>query len=185
MSSYTYLFAFALLATPPDVMELSEPALLHGPLAADLEAIALHLELLDPREVKYTLVKADEFERDLKELQTRFAALADAPSLAECRRLPSREVAGDLLASNRAYRESLSHRLAVDVIHAEELRAALHQTDQLYRVWDLVRDARSEGYYVRSRREAVQQLRELVGPHAFYSGQLPPHVPLWRIPVAE
>jgi hypothetical protein len=185
MCAFTSLFAFALLATPPDVMELPDPAKLHGPLAADLQALALHLELLDPREVKYTLVEADAFASDLKELQGRYVKLADAPTLAECRRFPSREVAGDLLASNRAYRESLSHRLAVDAIHAEELRAALHETDQLYRVWDLVRDAHCEGYYVKYRREALQQLRELVGPHAFYSGQLPPHVPLWRIPIAE
>ncbi len=185
MSTFTSLFAFALLVTPPDVLELPEAAQLHRPLAPALRALALHWELLDPREVGYILAQADDFAGDLKLLQGRFQDLAAAPALAECHRFPSREMVGDLLAFNRTYRDSLTNRLALDMIHAEELRAALAETDQLYRVWDMVRDARCEYYYVTYRRQALQQLRDLVGDPAFYSGQLPPHVPLWRIPVVD
>jgi hypothetical protein len=35
------------------------------------------------------------------------------------------------------------------------------------------------------RRQALAQLLELIGPHAYYSGTLPPHVPLWRLPVYD
>jgi hypothetical protein len=185
MFTFEYLFAFALLVSPPGSLELAEPARLHRPLAPSLRAMALHLELLDAREVGYLLAKQEEFADNLKVLQERFQELGDAPALAECKRFPARELAGDLLAFNRAYRDSLANRLSLDAVHAEELRAALAETDQLYRIWDTVRDARCEYYYVTYRRQALQQLRQLVGPQAFYSGQLPPHVPLWRIPVAE
>ncbi|MCC6421730.1 MAG: hypothetical protein IT429_26225 [Gemmataceae bacterium] len=185
MSTFNYLFAFALLSTPPDVLDLAEPSKLHAPLGDALRAITLHLELLDPKEGGYVLAKAEDFLSDLKLLQGRYQELATAPPLAEARRFPNRDMAGDLLAFNRAYRDTLSNRLALDAIHAEELRAALTETDYLYRVWDMVRDARCEYYYITYRRQALQQLRDLVGPHAFYTGQLPPHVPMWRIPTEK
>ncbi len=184
MSTFDYLFAFALLVSPPDLLELADASQLHGPLAPSLRAIAMHLELLDARE-RHVLANPEEFARDLKDLQERYQELGDAPSLAECRRFPNREIAGDLLAFNRAYRDSLSNRLALDAVHAEELRVALAETDHLYQIWEAVQNVRNETYYVKFRRQALQQLRQLVGAQAFYSGQLPPHVPLWRIPIAE
>jgi hypothetical protein len=149
MSTYSYLFAFALLTTPPDVLELPEAARLHAPLAPTMRAMALHWELLDPREVGYVLSQSDDFAGDLKLLQGRVQDLGDAPAVAECTRFPTREMAGDLLAFNRAYRDGLTNRLTLD------------------------------------RRQALQELRDLVGARAFYSGQLPPHVPLWRIPTVD
>jgi hypothetical protein len=179
------LLAFALLTTPPDTLELPQAAKLHGPLASSVRALALHLELLDPREVGYVLAEPDSFATDLKVLQGRYQDLRSAPALVECKRFPDRELVGDFLAFNRLYRDGLNNRLSLDRVHAEELKAAVAETDQLYRVWDMVRDARCEYYYINYRRQALLQLRDLVGAHAFYSGQLPPHVPLWRIPIAD
>ena len=45
-----------------------------------------------------------------------------------------------------------------------------------------LRDARCEHFYVTYRRQSLAQLRDLIGLEAFYTGRLPPHVPLWRIP---
>jgi hypothetical protein len=49
-----------------------------------------------------------------------------------------------------------------------------------HQLWDAVRDARSECYYVTARRQALQSLRTTLGPDAYYRGALPPHVPVWR-----
>jgi hypothetical protein len=185
MSTFTHLVAFALLTTPPDVLDLPQASDLHAPLASSLRALALHLELLDAREVGYVLAERDDFANDLKLLQGRFHDLRAAPPLAECKRFPDRELVGDLLAFNRLYRDGLTHRLTLDRVHEDELKAALSETDYLYRIWDMVRDANCEYYYVTYRRQALLQLRDLVGAHAFYTGQLPPHVPLWRIPIAD
>lgn len=185
MFTLTPLVAFALLATPPDQLELPQAAKLYAPLAPTLRALALHLEVLDGRELGYVLAEADDFANDLKLLQGRYHDLRTAPPLAECRRFPDRELVGDMLAFNRLYRDGLTNRLTLDRVHADELKAALAETDQLYRIWDMVRDARCEYYFITYRRQALQQLRELVGARAFYTGQLPPHVPLWRIPIAD
>jgi hypothetical protein len=185
MTSYHALFAVALLVTPPDVLEIEDGAQLHQHLAPSVRALALQLELLDPREVNHLLADPRQFVSELKVLQGRYQELKTAPALAEVTRLPSRDVAADLLAFNRSYRDGLTSRLEVDMVHAEELRTALSETDQLHRIWDMVRDARCEYYYVTYRRQALMQLREAVGAQAFYSGQLPPHVPLWRIPIVN
>jgi hypothetical protein len=71
------------------------------------------------------------------------------------------------------------------MMHADELRTIVAETDWLYRIYDALRDARCEYFYVTYRRQALAQLRDLVGMEAYYSGQLPPHVPLWRIPEAR
>ena len=61
-----------------------------------------------------------------------------------------------------------------------ELRTALQETDHLYYIWDTVRDARCEYYYVTVRRQALKRLRDLLGEEAYYTTKLPPFVPLWR-----
>ena len=86
-----------------------------------------------------------------------------------------------MLSFNRAYhhtlavqKEALGSRDGVD--------DALAEADQLYRVWDAVRDAKSEFYYVSVRREALARLRQAIGPEDYARGVLPPHVPVWRFP---
>jgi hypothetical protein len=56
----------------------------------------------------------------------------------------------------------------------------LRETDDLYRVWDAIRDARCESFYITTRRMALKRLRDLIGPEAYYAGHLPPYVPTWR-----
>jgi hypothetical protein len=56
----------------------------------------------------------------------------------------------------------------------------MQEADRLYQVWDTVRDARCDYYYVTVRRQALKRLRDMLGSDAYYSGVLPPHVPLWR-----
>ena len=85
-----------------------------------------------------------------------------------------------LLAFNRAYRQHIDVRQPLELLNWWELRVALQETDHLYQVWDAVRDARCDYYYVTVRRLALKRLRDLVGEEAYYSSNLPPCVPLWR-----
>src|SRR5438093_1541624 len=71
-------------------------------------------------------------------------------------------------------------RQPLELLNWWELRVALQETDHLYQVWDAVRDARCDYYYVTVRRLALKRLRDLVGEEAYYSSNLPPCVPLWR-----
>jgi hypothetical protein len=185
MGSFKLLIAAALLSTPAEDLNLQDVAKMYEPLAPSLRTLAVQWEILDPRELHHMLAHEQDFEADLKALQERYRELRVAPPLAEALRFPGRDIVNDLLAFNRAYRQDLDSRLSLDVVHGEALRAALMETDQLYRIWDLVRDARCEYYYVTVRRQALQSLRETVGNVSFYTGQLPPHVPVWRFAKAD
>jgi hypothetical protein len=181
MTLFEIATAIILLTAPPDSLELSDPAATHQLAAPAMRQVALQWEILDARETDY-LKHAQDFASDLKLLQGRVEELRHAPPLADAYRFPSRELVNDMLAFNRTYRDGINTRLDLDMIHADELRNILGETDFLYRVYDSVRDARCEYFFITYRRQALAQLRELVGVQTYYTAQLPPHVPLWRIP---
>jgi hypothetical protein len=175
-----YMLAVVLLTAAPGALEPeNQPALFHT-LRRPLQRVAIGWEILDPREVRYILARPDDFIADLNLLRRRHQELAHAPAVNECYRFPDRATTNDLLAFNRAYRHQLDSRQPMDLVHGSELRLALQETERLYQIWDNVRDARCDYYYVTVRRHALNRLRELAGEEAYYSGNLPPCVPLWR-----
>lgn len=174
-----YLVAAVLLTQPADSSLLVPPER-HAELRECLQAVALEWELLDPREVRYVLTRPEDFEADLNLLRRRCSDLADAPSASDSVRFPDRAVINELLAFNRAYRQHLDVRQPGEPARWWQLRTVLQETDHLYQVWDTMRDARCEYYYVTVRRQALKRLRDMLGANAYYSGQLPPHVPAWR-----
>jgi hypothetical protein len=180
MHSFDYVLAVALLSAPP---EAPEPALSperFADLRPTLQKLAVQWEILDPREVRYVLVRAEDFGTDLKLLRRRQRDLVDAPNLSDGQRFPERTAISDLLAFNRSYRQHIDNRQAVEVVHWWELREAVQEADRLYHLWDTARDARCDYYYVTVRRQALKRLREMLGDESYAAGQLPPHVPLWR-----
>jgi hypothetical protein len=174
-----YVLAVALLTTPGGCSE-GESLREHACVARPVLDVALHWEILDPREVRYVLTRPEDFEADLRLLQRRYHELADAPPVIDGLRFPVRELVCELLTFNRAY-----HTYATRCRDAEgkahpEWEEAMAEADQLYRIWDLVRDAGSEFYYVSDRRQALAALRQALGWSDYYAGVLPPHVPVWR-----
>jgi hypothetical protein len=174
--------AISLLTTPQGPAETPLRAGQWRSLAPALQKVAIMWELLDRREIQHVMARPEEFEADLKLLRNRYRSLAGAPRLNDCQRFPERTIVNDLLTANRAYRQYLTGRQPVDLVHADDVRMVLNETDRLYEIWDVVRDARCRYYYVTVRRQALQQLREMIGTEAFYRAELPPHVPLWRFP---
>jgi hypothetical protein len=182
MFTYDCVLAAVLLTAAPDLacpidtgsLELLRPALMQ---------LALDAEVVDSREEPLRYGQSQDVAGDLRVLQTRWQDLLLTPHLEECQRFPKRAIINELLSFNRAYRADLLTRMDLDPLHAEELRSALQETDQLYRLWNLLRDARCEFYYVAVRRQSLRQFRDLVGRDAFDRGQLPPHVPYWHFSV--
>jgi hypothetical protein len=174
-----YLLALALLTGAPDSVELEHPREAFPALRLPLRVVAVELEILDPREVRYILARADDFVADLKLLRHRYQDLATAPMADDALRFPDRATVNGLLAFNRRYRQLIDVRKPLELVHGWELRLALQETDRLYQVWDKVRDARCPYYYVTVRRQALKRLREMIGEESYYSGNLPPCVPLW------
>jgi hypothetical protein len=185
MNPHEFLMAVALLTAVPDTPEAVPTAEEFATLRQAIQAVALEWEILDPREVRYLLARPEDFEADINLLRRRYQELADAPPLIDCERFPDRETINDLLAFNRSYRQYLDARLPMHMARWWELRTALQETDQLYQVWDTVRDARCDYYYVTVRRQALKKLRDLIGPELYTSGQMPPYVPLWRFELID
>ncbi len=181
--TFTDLLIAAALLTGSGPAELHEPTYLRQQfpvLRFALMGLALDWEILDPRETRYVLAREEDIASDLRMLQRRFQELSDAPCLSDALRLPDRAVVNELLAFNRAYRNYVESRQPMETVLGSQLRAVQREVEYLYQVWDTVRDARCDYYYVTVRRQALKRLRELIGEDAYYRGELPPHVPLWR-----
>src|SRR6266851_6376773 len=175
-----YVLAVALLTTPDDAVEPNDAAQEYAALRPTVQAVAVQWEILDPREVRYVLTRNEDFASDMKLLRRRYADLADAPYVHDCIRFPDREVVNDMLTFNRAYRQHLETRLTMETTGWWDLRETLQEADHLYQIWDLVRDSRCDYYYVTVRRQALKKIKETVGDAAYYNGNMPPHVPVWR-----
>lgn len=174
-----YVLAIALLTIAPEPAE-SASLDAYASLRPTLQALAIHWEILDPREVRYVMTRGEDFTADVKLLRRRWHDLKDAPPLHDCMRFPDRALINDLLSFNRAYRQHLDSRQSLELTYWWELREAVQEADRLYQIWDTVRDARCDYYYVTVRRQALKKVRETVGYDAYCSGALPPHVPVWR-----
>jgi len=173
------MLAFALLTAPPEKMETAELSESYAALQPSLQQLAVQWQILDPREVRYVLTRPEEFQADLNLLRRR-QELADAPPVQDSLRFPDRATVNEFLSFNRSYRQHIDVRQPLELGHWWTYQEALQETDQLYQIWDTVRDARCEYYYVTVRRQALKKLREMLGEEAYYNGQLPPYVPLWR-----
>jgi hypothetical protein len=177
------MLALALLTAPPEAAQDGKTLAAYQWVRPALQMAAVQLEILDTREVRYILARGEDFVSDLNLLQRRYHELADAPALGDSLRFPEREAVNEMLSFNRAYRQHIDIRQSVELSHWWEHQATLQETEQLYQIWDTVRDARCEYYYVTVRRQALKRLRELLGDDDYYSGQLPPYVPVWRFQV--
>jgi hypothetical protein len=180
MSTWNFLVAAGLLFSPPGLMDPVEIAPWQAELTTGLHWVAIQWEVLDPRETKTLLAQHADFADQLKVLQTRVRDMEPLPFLEECRRFPRRQQIEDFLKFNCSYRNELAARLALDVIRADELKAALQESEQLHRTWNTLKDAQCHYLYVLARRQALKELRDRIGLEAFYSGCLPPPVPVWR-----
>lgn len=179
MFAIDFVFAVALMTAPVEAPDLVPPEA-YARLQPTLQALAVEWEILDPREVRYVMARPEDFAADLKLLRRRYHELADAPPLLDHVRFPDRSLVSDLLAFNRTYRQHLDGRQALSMAPSWDLQETVQETDRLYQIWDSVRDAGCDYYYVTVRRTALKRLRDLIGANAYCAGHLPPHVPLWR-----
>lgn len=172
-------YAIAILAAVYPVEVPSEAA--WPVVRAAVLAEARRAEVLDEREENWLLKKRDDFPADVGILRGRVLDLADAPPLADHRRFPPRPVINEWLATNRRFRKYLADRLELEQDRREILLRAINECDELYRVWDWVRDSQCEWYYTATRRRALKSLRDHLGDEAYRNLDLPPPWPSWRL----
>jgi len=141
---------------------------------------ATALELLDERERRYILARPEDFWADFRLVLRRSSDLADAPFEHEAHRFPPLDEVNQAMSFNRAHRHYLTQRQLLDPLRYKEWQNAIIETDKLYQIWDKVRDARCDYFYVSVRRSALRQLKDMIGTDNYYNGCLPLPVPVWR-----
>jgi len=179
MSGLEFVLAATLLSAPPGTPEPPVTADAWPTLQVALHQVAIDWEILDKREKQYIFSRLDDFENDLNLLRRRNQELADAPRVGDSQRFPDRATVNELLTFNRAYRRHLDTRQIMEPDRSYHFQHAVRETDRLYQVWDAVRDARCDFYYITVRRQALKRLRDLLGTQDYYTNHLPTHVPLW------
>ncbi|MCS7015819.1 MAG: hypothetical protein NZM42_06850 [Gemmatales bacterium] len=147
-----------------------------------LVGVALDWELLDPREIPYVLNQRETFAVDLQMLRQRYRELADAPLVHDAFLFPK----GDALQQAINFNRTCARWFDEYCAHAPELPAERiayrRQLDELYRIWDTVREVQCEYYMVTVRRMCLKQLRDMLGEEAYRNGELPPPVPFHLMP---
>jgi len=174
------LLASMLLMTPSGIPAICPPPDQFPTVRDAVHRVAVEWEILDERETRYVLTRAEDFCTDLNMLRRRRQELADAPKVADGMRFPDRITVNELVRFNRAYRRTIDERRQLEADRADSFRNAIAETDRLYQIWDSVRDARCDFYYVTVRRQALKKLRELIGDEDYNEAVLPPNVPIWR-----
>jgi hypothetical protein len=140
-----------------------------------LKQTAWDLELTGPR-----CPWIADFRSEVRWVRKHWRESACCPPLSDCRRLPPATAIRQMLAFNAAYRQYLEARRWVRRHEWEELTEILSETDRLREVWQAAAEAVAEDHIWVCRRQALRRLQELIGDEGYYSGNLPPCVPLWR-----
>jgi hypothetical protein len=180
MALSEFILAAMLLLSPLEISDPEKSIQDEADLSPFVQVIALNFEILDPREHQYILLRSSDFQSDVKLLKKRYNELYDAPLVFDSMRFPDRLVIQEMLGFNRVYRHHLIARVHLEPVFGEDLHAVIKETDQLYQVWDYIRDSRCEYYYITVRRHALKKVLESIGTEAFYNGVYPPSVPTWR-----
>lgn len=161
---------------PGDTVPINDPAVFWP---KDIFTLPIQNELVDERE--YSYFRVFDWPSLSNQLQERFENYDQMPRTGEADRFPDRSAINAFLAVNRQFHADLQRRLAIDLVNEDTINRAISECDQLYQIYDTLRDARCEYYYVTTRRQALQLLKILIGEESFYSGRLPPPYPVWHM----
>lgn len=165
------IYAALLSPVPVPVPHEAPPeawAALHR-IAHDLEIVGSHERWID------------DWRSELDYVRRHWQELAYAPPLADAARLPPHWMARECTCFNSSYQRYLELQRQVCLHRAEQISDALSDAVQLCEVWGLVETAACETQSWASRRRALMQLRERIGPEDYYASRLPACIPLWLL----
>lgn len=171
--NFNTLLALSLLMTPTDDVK-------YVVMRPIVKEVASTLEIFDERERLYLLFADTSFPTDMILMRRRYQDFKDSPSLGDARRFPSMELCSVLIEFNRVYGSHLESRQALELHHRDWYAKALEENNELYHIWDTIREANTPYYVVTMRRTALKNLRDLIGKEDYYAGRLPPPAPIWR-----
>lgn len=105
--------------------------------------------------------------------------LDDRPPVEDLQRFPSAAVCKQQLVANEQYHVYVKARLHLELNKGWELRDCLREAGNCYWPWYWLHHAHG-CEAVEERRNALAQVRELIGWDLYYAGLMPPCAPVWR-----
>jgi hypothetical protein len=170
------LLAFCLINT--DCLPKSEyntPNVRHA-----IQIVGIAQEIIDGKETRYILDDPADFENEVNLVRDRAKRLANTPSISLAQGFPDRNWINEQMAFNRKHHQWLESQLQFQIDRQDYFREWIKENNRLYAVWDKIRDVKCEFYYVTVRRDAMRDLREMLGEEDFWGRHWPPTVPIWR-----
>lgn len=122
---------------------------------------------------------SENFGQDLRWCQSWAARLRDSPPLADHCWLPPKAAIEAALDFNGEHQAWLDHR-GRSRSGCWRTEDWMEEARRLGEIWELARQSTNptrQWYY---RREDLARLRDLIGREAYYRGEMPPSVPVWR-----
>lgn len=143
----------------------------------ELQEEAVALELLEPRQLQWILESRYSRIFDLDHVRRLNEELKGAPSVGDALRFPEPQTASSYLQFNRDFWFYMEKHKYGSTDEGKQIIAYL---DKVHKIWSLVQSAVLDGtIFIAGRRRALKDLRDVIGDEAYYSTQLPPHVPYW------
>lgn len=176
-----------LLRLPPETKDVA-PHPDHWPMFRDtVHSVCVNWQIVDARETRYIFTNREDYEKEMAMLRRRYQEFKTLPRVEEAERFGiSRNEINDLVRFNRVYTKNIKDRAEIELDRTTALLAVAKEADYLYKIWDYLRDAKCEFYYVTVRRHALTNLRKELGEESFYSGVMPEYVvPVWRFSVLK
>lgn len=136
-----------------------------------LRETALECEVVGPHETW------GQFDTEISYVKRHLRNTINAPPIIDGERFS--DLAPPMLKFNAAYQSycSFNYQTATD---QEEWYKISQETEKLSHIWELVNTAGEKNGSWAHRRAAMQKLRAALGDENYYSGNLPPAVPIWR-----
>lgn len=157
--------------------------LINGNSLEIVSKVATQLQLMDYREQATFFRFEYMFDRDIEEISQRYRDLSHMPYIEDGQRFPDRDTVLAILAANSNFIEMT--RIRMSCVNEETLREAYRATiaeaNKASLAWDRLRDARAGFYFVTYRRKCLSELRAFIGEQDYYSGVMPPFIPLGRL----
>ena len=143
-------------------------------LMPSLVAAAFDLEIINKSEIKSYKPNWD-FVNHLRE---RYRNYKNMPRSIESSQFPQIDIIQKMISTNCAYGTQLLQLKTISNFDTIDL--AIEENNHLHKILYLMRESKLE-YSKTAQRIALNDYRNIVGYQFYYSGQLPPSIPYWRI----
>lgn len=178
------MIAWMLITTPEmnDLKPYNTPEMRQA-----IVEVAIEQQLMDEQEKRYKFASiyhykssSDQiFQAELETLRERYKECKDAPRMEELSRFPDRVTVDRLIDFSNAHINHLEKELIFTdrMYYTKEL---IREARKLNNAWVLLSKSQTKHYYIVSKREALRDLRDLIGKENFDAGLMPDYVPTWR-----